>query len=90
MVLPGGFAPAALRRVERHADGFICAAPRSWAGSLVGTVHEEWEVAGRASRPRLVPLSSPRARAPATMHETDLTQVSAGTGRSRSMRSWRR
>src|SRR6185295_4372783 len=28
-ILIGGFAPAALRRVAAHADGFICAAPAS-------------------------------------------------------------
>jgi alkanesulfonate monooxygenase SsuD/methylene tetrahydromethanopterin reductase-like flavin-dependent oxidoreductase (luciferase family) len=54
MILVGGFALAALRRAARHADGFICAAPLSWAGSLVRTLQEEWEAAGRAGRPRLV------------------------------------
>jgi alkanesulfonate monooxygenase SsuD/methylene tetrahydromethanopterin reductase-like flavin-dependent oxidoreductase (luciferase family) len=53
-ILIGAFAPPALRRVARHADGFICAAPLSWAGSLVRTVHEEWEAAQRPGRPRLV------------------------------------
>ncbi|AEV82056.1 Alkanesulfonate monooxygenase [Actinoplanes sp. SE50] len=53
-ILIGGFAPAALRRVARFADGFICAAPLGWAGGLVRTVNEQWEEAGRAGRPRLV------------------------------------
>jgi alkanesulfonate monooxygenase SsuD/methylene tetrahydromethanopterin reductase-like flavin-dependent oxidoreductase (luciferase family) len=54
MVLLGGFASAALRRVAHHADGFVCAAPLSWAGALVSTVHEEWDAVGRTGRPRLV------------------------------------
>ncbi|WBB72619.1 LLM class flavin-dependent oxidoreductase [Micromonospora sp. WMMD1128] len=53
-VLIGAFAPAALRRVARHGDGFLCAAPLAWAGRLVRTVHDEWAVAGRGGRPRLV------------------------------------
>jgi alkanesulfonate monooxygenase SsuD/methylene tetrahydromethanopterin reductase-like flavin-dependent oxidoreductase (luciferase family) len=53
-VLIGGFAEAALRRVARHADGFLCAAPLQWAGRLVDTVREQWEQAGRPGRPRLV------------------------------------
>ncbi|MEV4276941.1 LLM class flavin-dependent oxidoreductase [Actinoplanes xinjiangensis] len=53
-ILIGGFAPAALRRVARHADGFLCAAALSWAGPLVETVREQWTEAGRTGRPRLV------------------------------------
>ncbi|WIM97448.1 LLM class flavin-dependent oxidoreductase [Actinoplanes oblitus] len=53
-ILIGGFAPAALRRVARFADGFICAAPLDWAGGLVRTVEEQWAEAGRDGRPRLV------------------------------------
>jgi alkanesulfonate monooxygenase SsuD/methylene tetrahydromethanopterin reductase-like flavin-dependent oxidoreductase (luciferase family) len=53
-ILIGGFAPAALRRVAAHADGFLCAAPLAWAGGLVRTVHEQWAEAGREGRPRLV------------------------------------
>jgi alkanesulfonate monooxygenase SsuD/methylene tetrahydromethanopterin reductase-like flavin-dependent oxidoreductase (luciferase family) len=53
-ILIGGFAPEALRRVAQFADGFICAAPLTWAGGLVRTVNEQWEQAGRAGRPRLV------------------------------------
>ncbi|GAA2376767.1 LLM class flavin-dependent oxidoreductase [Dactylosporangium salmoneum] len=53
-VLLGGFAPAALRRVARHGDGFICAAPPQWAGGLLDTVRQEWDAAGRSGRPRLV------------------------------------
>ncbi|WP_432991089.1 LLM class flavin-dependent oxidoreductase [Dactylosporangium sp. CA-233914] len=53
-ILIGGFAPAALARVARFGDGFLCAAPLQWAGDLVGTVREQWAAAGRAGRPRLV------------------------------------
>lgn len=53
-ILIGGFAPAALRRVAAFADGFICAAPASWAGGLVSTVREQWAEAGRAGAPRIV------------------------------------
>jgi alkanesulfonate monooxygenase SsuD/methylene tetrahydromethanopterin reductase-like flavin-dependent oxidoreductase (luciferase family) len=53
-ILIGGFAPAALRRVARHADGFLCAAPLTWAGRLVDQVLQEWAAAGRPGRPRLV------------------------------------
>ncbi len=53
-ILIGGFAPEALRRVARFADGFICAAPLAWAGGLVRTVNEQWAESGRAGRPRLV------------------------------------
>ncbi|WP_433294825.1 LLM class flavin-dependent oxidoreductase [Actinoplanes sp. CA-030573] len=53
-ILIGGFAPAALRRVALFADGFLCAAPLSWAGGLVQTVRDQWASAGRAGRPRLV------------------------------------
>jgi alkanesulfonate monooxygenase SsuD/methylene tetrahydromethanopterin reductase-like flavin-dependent oxidoreductase (luciferase family) len=53
-ILIGAFAPAALRRVARHGDGFLCAAPLAWADKLVRTVHDEWAAAGRSGRPRLV------------------------------------
>jgi alkanesulfonate monooxygenase SsuD/methylene tetrahydromethanopterin reductase-like flavin-dependent oxidoreductase (luciferase family) len=53
-VLIGAFAPAALRRVALHGDGFICAAPLAWATPLVRTVEDQWAAAGRAGRPRLV------------------------------------
>jgi alkanesulfonate monooxygenase SsuD/methylene tetrahydromethanopterin reductase-like flavin-dependent oxidoreductase (luciferase family) len=53
-ILIGAFAPAALRRVARHGDGFVCAAPPAWAGPLVDTVREQWATAGRPGRPRLV------------------------------------
>ncbi|KUL27281.1 LLM class flavin-dependent oxidoreductase [Actinoplanes awajinensis] len=53
-ILIGGFAPEALRRVARFADGFICAAPLSWAAGLVRTVREQWAEADRDGRPRLV------------------------------------
>jgi alkanesulfonate monooxygenase SsuD/methylene tetrahydromethanopterin reductase-like flavin-dependent oxidoreductase (luciferase family) len=53
-ILIGAFAPSALRRVARHGDGFLCAAPLAWAGNLGQTVHDEWTTAGRGGRPRLV------------------------------------
>ncbi|GAA0225248.1 LLM class flavin-dependent oxidoreductase [Cryptosporangium japonicum] len=53
-VLIGAFAPAALRRVAVHGDGFLCAAPLRWAGGPVETVREQWASAGREGRPRLV------------------------------------
>jgi alkanesulfonate monooxygenase SsuD/methylene tetrahydromethanopterin reductase-like flavin-dependent oxidoreductase (luciferase family) len=69
-ILIGGFAPAALARVARYGDGFLCAAPLRWAGPLVDTVTEQWHAAGRPGRPRLVcqvnvatPAHAERARA---------------------------
>ncbi|MGX6601035.1 LLM class flavin-dependent oxidoreductase [Micromonosporaceae bacterium Da 78-11] len=53
-ILIGAFAPAALRRVARHGDGFVCAAPLAWAGPLVETVREQWSTAGRPGRPWVV------------------------------------
>jgi alkanesulfonate monooxygenase SsuD/methylene tetrahydromethanopterin reductase-like flavin-dependent oxidoreductase (luciferase family) len=53
-ILIGAFAPAALQRIARHGDGFLCAAPLAWAGKLVHTVNQEWTNAGRTGRPRLV------------------------------------
>jgi alkanesulfonate monooxygenase SsuD/methylene tetrahydromethanopterin reductase-like flavin-dependent oxidoreductase (luciferase family) len=53
-ILIGGFAPVALRRVARHGDGFVCAAPLAWAARLVRTVEDQWATAGRCGRPRLV------------------------------------
>lgn len=53
-ILFGAFAPAALDRVARWGDGFLCAAPLSFAGQLVGSVERSWAEAGRAGRPRLV------------------------------------
>ncbi|GAA2539769.1 LLM class flavin-dependent oxidoreductase [Winogradskya consettensis] len=53
-ILIGAFAPVALRRVARHGDGFLCAAPLRWAGPLVRTVQDEWAAVGRSGSPRLV------------------------------------
>ncbi|MEV8512263.1 LLM class flavin-dependent oxidoreductase [Dactylosporangium sp. NPDC051484] len=53
-MLIGGFAQPALQRVARHGDGFICAAPPTWAGHLLQTVRDQWHAAGRSGRPRLV------------------------------------
>lgn len=53
-VLIGAFAPAALARVARHGDGFLCAAPPQWAGGLIRHVADEWVGAGRSGTPRIV------------------------------------
>ncbi|MFI7634274.1 LLM class flavin-dependent oxidoreductase [Nonomuraea sp. NPDC049400] len=53
-VLFGGFQPAALARVARWGDGFLAAAPPSWAGGLIETVHRFWKDAGRSGAPRIV------------------------------------
>ncbi|MFF8591919.1 LLM class flavin-dependent oxidoreductase [Streptomyces sp. NPDC015220] len=53
-VLFGGFRPAALERVARWGDGFLAAAPPSWAGGLFDTVREQWKEYGRPGAPRIV------------------------------------
>ncbi|WP_338907930.1 LLM class flavin-dependent oxidoreductase [Streptomyces nigra] len=53
-VLFGGFQPAALERVARWGDGFLAAAPPSWAGGLFDTVRRFWAEYGRDGEPRLV------------------------------------
>ncbi|MFG3121227.1 LLM class flavin-dependent oxidoreductase [Streptomyces sp. NPDC048201] len=53
-VLFGGFKPLALERVARWGDGFLAAAPPSWAGGLFDTVRDYWKQYGRAGEPRLV------------------------------------
>ncbi|GAA3120284.1 LLM class flavin-dependent oxidoreductase [Streptosporangium carneum] len=53
-VLFGGFRPAALERVARWGDGFLAAAPPSWAGGLFDTVREAWRRHGREGEPRIV------------------------------------
>ncbi|MGW6906515.1 LLM class flavin-dependent oxidoreductase [Streptomyces sp. NPDC054940] len=53
-VLFGGFKPAALERVARWGDGFLAAAPPSWAGGLFDTVRGFWKEYGRDGEPRLV------------------------------------
>ncbi|MFJ8357661.1 LLM class flavin-dependent oxidoreductase [Streptomyces sp. NPDC093984] len=53
-VLFGGFKPAALERVARWGDGFLAAAPPSWAGGLFDTVRGFWQRYGRDGEPRLV------------------------------------
>lgn len=53
-ILIGAFRPAALARVARFGDGFLCAAAPSWAGGLIDTVDRCWAEAGRAGRPRHV------------------------------------
>jgi alkanesulfonate monooxygenase SsuD/methylene tetrahydromethanopterin reductase-like flavin-dependent oxidoreductase (luciferase family) len=53
-VLFGGFKPAALRRIARWGDGFLCAAPPEWADQLFRAVERCWHQEGRTGRPRLV------------------------------------
>lgn len=53
-VLFGAFAEAALERVARWGDGFLCAAPLSFAGRLFQSVEVSWSRAGRAGKPRMV------------------------------------
>ncbi|MFG3046638.1 LLM class flavin-dependent oxidoreductase [Streptomyces sp. NPDC048241] len=53
-VLFGGFKPVALERVARWGDGFLAAAPPSWAGGLFDTVRGYWEQYGREGEPRIV------------------------------------
>jgi alkanesulfonate monooxygenase SsuD/methylene tetrahydromethanopterin reductase-like flavin-dependent oxidoreductase (luciferase family) len=54
-VLIGAFAPAALERVARWGDGYICPAqqPRV-VEQLFGSVEKAWASAGRTGRPRLI------------------------------------
>ncbi len=53
-VLIGAFKPAALDRVARWGDGFLCAAPPGMADDLFRYVERSWAGAGRSGRPRLV------------------------------------
>ncbi|MFC5835516.1 LLM class flavin-dependent oxidoreductase [Nonomuraea insulae] len=53
-VLIGGFRPPALERVARWGDGFLNAAPVSWAGGLFDFVRTSWKEHGRDGSPRLV------------------------------------
>ncbi|MFF0886455.1 LLM class flavin-dependent oxidoreductase [Streptomyces sp. NPDC003456] len=53
-VLFGGFKPAAIERVARWGDGFLAAAPLSWAGGLFDTARACWQQYGRDGEPRLV------------------------------------
>ncbi|WP_018654128.1 LLM class flavin-dependent oxidoreductase [Actinomadura flavalba] len=53
-ILIGGFQPPALERVARWGDGFLCAAPPSWAGGLLDSVRGFWKDHGRTGSPRLV------------------------------------
>ena len=57
-VLFGGFQPAALARVARFGDGFLAAAPPSWIGGLIETVHRFWSEAARPGAPRIVAQAS--------------------------------
>ncbi|GAB3582264.1 LLM class flavin-dependent oxidoreductase [Amycolatopsis endophytica] len=53
-VLFGAFADPALRRVARHGDGFLCAAPPQWVGELFAKVERFWAEEGHDGRPRMV------------------------------------
>jgi alkanesulfonate monooxygenase SsuD/methylene tetrahydromethanopterin reductase-like flavin-dependent oxidoreductase (luciferase family) len=53
-ILFGGFAPAALARVARWGDGFICATPPDFAKQMFELVGQSWQRAGRDGRPRLI------------------------------------
>ncbi|GAA3899536.1 LLM class flavin-dependent oxidoreductase [Streptomyces sp. NPDC003328] len=53
-VLFGGFKPVALERVARWGDGFLAAAPPSWAGGLFDAVRHFWHEYGREGEPRIV------------------------------------
>ncbi|GAB2977086.1 LLM class flavin-dependent oxidoreductase [Amycolatopsis acidiphila] len=53
-VVFGAFAEPALERVARWGDGFLCAAPLSFAGRLFASVEASWSRAGRVGRPRMV------------------------------------
>ncbi|MGW7072065.1 LLM class flavin-dependent oxidoreductase [Streptomyces sp. NPDC054855] len=53
-VLFGGFKPAAIERVARWGDGFLAAAPPSWAGGLFDTARTFWKQYDREGEPRIV------------------------------------
>ncbi|MEU4409818.1 LLM class flavin-dependent oxidoreductase [Streptosporangium sp. NPDC023963] len=53
-ILIGAFAPAAVERVARWGDGYLCAAPAGMAGGLMRDVERSWTQAGRHGRPRMV------------------------------------
>ncbi|MFF9314771.1 LLM class flavin-dependent oxidoreductase [Streptomyces sp. NPDC014748] len=53
-VLFGGFKPAAIERVARWGDGFLAAAPPSFAGGLFETARGFWKEYGRDGEPRIV------------------------------------
>ena len=53
-LLIGAFAPAALARVGRWADGYIGARPPSEMATTFRLVEEGWREAGRSGRPRFV------------------------------------
>ncbi|MEU8379727.1 LLM class flavin-dependent oxidoreductase [Streptosporangium sp. NPDC048865] len=53
-ILIGAFAPAALERVARWGDGYLCAAPAGMADRFVRDVERCWTEAGRHGRPRIV------------------------------------
>ncbi|MGW4348254.1 LLM class flavin-dependent oxidoreductase [Streptomyces sp. NPDC004690] len=53
-VLFGGFKPAAIERVARWGDGFLAAAPPSFADGLFETARGFWKEYGRDGEPRIV------------------------------------
>ena len=57
-LLIGAFAPSALARVGRWADGYIGARPPAEMADTYRLVEEGWRAAGRSGRPRLVAQGS--------------------------------
>ncbi|MFJ8750182.1 LLM class flavin-dependent oxidoreductase [Streptomyces sp. NPDC102441] len=53
-VLFDGFKPAAIERVARWGDGFLAAAPPSWAVCLFETARRFWKEYERDGEPRIV------------------------------------
>lgn len=53
-VLIGGYVPAALERVARWGDGYLCPARPAMAEQLFLGVEKSWASSGRTGRPRMV------------------------------------
>jgi alkanesulfonate monooxygenase SsuD/methylene tetrahydromethanopterin reductase-like flavin-dependent oxidoreductase (luciferase family) len=68
-ILIGAFAPAALERVARHGDGFLCAAPLAWAAQPIEAVRRHWKDRGRAGSPRIVAQVNVAAGPPAVLDD---------------------
>lgn len=54
LILLGGYAPAAIRRVATRADGFLCANTPLDAAPLIQQVRHEWAKADRTGRPIII------------------------------------
>lgn len=57
-ILIGAFAPAALRRVGQHADGYIGVRTPSDMAACFAHVEDGWREAGRSGRPRFLALNA--------------------------------